>query len=97
MSDLEGIAKLSSLEGNPMFMMRHIDAKSSAPLPHQSESGTGITQRFTVHISGSADFVSDGVNVFCMDQSCSQASAQTIINELIFDVLLSATTEVVLI
>mmetsp|Transcript_22572 Transcript_22572/g.50931 ORF Transcript_22572/g.50931 Transcript_22572/m.50931 type:complete len:196 (+) Transcript_22572:1017-1604(+) len=79
-------------------MMLHVDAKSSVPLTHTPTTGTGVQPYANYALTGAADFVGEGMTAFVTDSTGgSNEKIDTIINVILFQVLLAGLGEQVLI
>lgn len=76
----------------------HVDAKSHAPLPHQTQAGTGNNHNTTIGINGEADLVDQTMTAWNLDSTVGgNANANTIVNEVLLDTIYRSQGERVLV
>jgi hypothetical protein len=89
---------LVMFRGRRVIMMKHVDDKSAADLPQQPRTGTGVSAKISIAVSGRTDFADEQFDAYLTDATvASNASINFLLNELLIDVLFRRRDEKVLI
>ena len=99
LSELQALSEyLRTVEGGGKLRVMHVDAKSSIPVPHQTRTGTGVAQQYSMNMNGITELATDQIATYSINSTtASNECTNTIANEMLLDVMLHGEGEDVLV